>query len=48
LSHPQFGRAVADFLQEEQQGLRYYMDELNERSPFKSDGQMDVAQSWRR
>lgn len=35
LSHPEFGRAVADFLQHEQQGIEYYMDELNEHAPFK-------------
>ena len=38
LRHAQFGRAVADFLQEEQHGVEYYMDELNEHSPFKGDG----------
>lgn len=48
LRHAQFGRAVADFLQEEQNGLEYYMDELNERSPFKSDRHEDAASVWRR
>ena len=44
LRHVRFGRAVADFLQEEQLGLEYYMDELNEHSPFKSDG---AVSAWR-
>jgi predicted N-acyltransferase len=48
LKHPQFGRAVADFLQEEQNGLEYYMDELNEHSPFKSDRLTSAAPDSRR
>ncbi|MFQ6021494.1 MAG: GNAT family N-acetyltransferase [Acidiferrobacterales bacterium] len=38
LSHPQFGRAVADFLAHERDGIKYYIDELNEHSPFKQHG----------
>jgi uncharacterized protein len=35
LRHPQFSRAVADFLARERHGVEYYMDELNEHAPFK-------------
>ena len=35
LAHPEFGRAVDDFLQREAQGIDAYMDELREHSPFK-------------
>lgn len=35
LSHPEFGPAVADFLEREQHSVKYYMDELQEHSPFK-------------
>jgi hypothetical protein len=40
LRHPQFARAVADFLARERGGVEYYMDELNEHAPYKS-GTMD-------
>ena len=36
LAHPQFAQAVADFLQREGAGMASYMDELNERRPFKA------------
>ena len=36
LRHPQFARAVADFLQRERNGVEVYMDELNEHAPFKT------------
>ena len=36
LAHPQFSQAVADFLAREGEGLANYIDELNERRPFKS------------
>jgi predicted N-acyltransferase len=36
LAHPQFAQAVADFLQREGAGIDHYMDELNERVPFKA------------
>ncbi len=36
LAHPQFARAVADFLEREGQGVAAYVDELREHSPFKS------------
>ncbi len=36
LAHPQFARAVADFLEREGNGVERYLDELNERSPFKA------------
>jgi predicted N-acyltransferase len=35
LAHPQFARAVADFLEREGAGVESYLDELNERRPFK-------------
>ncbi|MFT3665837.1 GNAT family N-acetyltransferase [Piscinibacter sp.] len=36
LAHPQFSRAVADFLAAESGGVERYLDELNERNPFKA------------
>jgi hypothetical protein len=36
LAHPQFSRAVADFLEREGAGVAGYLDELNERNPFKA------------
>ena len=36
LAHPQFAQAVADFLEREDAGMANYMDELNERRPFKA------------
>jgi predicted N-acyltransferase len=36
LAHPQFSAAVADFLEREAGGVDAYLDELNERSPFKA------------
>ena len=38
LAHPQFAQAVADFLEREGAGVADYLDELNERLPFKSPG----------
>jgi predicted N-acyltransferase len=35
LAHPQFARAVDDFLAREGAGVENYLDELNERRPFK-------------
>jgi predicted N-acyltransferase len=35
LAHPQFARAVADFLQREGRAVGDYIDDLNERRPFK-------------
>ncbi len=35
LRHPEFGQAVADFLEREQHSVEYYMDELSGRLPFK-------------
>jgi uncharacterized protein len=35
LAHPQFARAVDDYLQQESNAISEYMEELNERSPFK-------------
>ncbi len=35
LRHPQFARAVADYLERERNGVEVYMDELNEHAPFK-------------
>jgi predicted N-acyltransferase len=36
LAHPRFADAVADFLAREGQGIDGYLDELNERRPFKA------------
>ena len=36
LAHPQFARAVADFLAREGAGIEAYVDELRERNPFRS------------
>ena len=36
LAHPQFAQAVADFLEREDAGMANYIDELNERRPFKA------------
>jgi predicted N-acyltransferase len=36
LAHPQFSRAVEDFLAREGAGVEDYLDELRERSPFRS------------
>jgi predicted N-acyltransferase len=36
LAHPQFARAVADFLAREGAGVESYLDDLNERRPFKA------------
>ncbi len=35
LAHPQFAKAVEDYLQQETGAISEYVDELNERSPFK-------------
>lgn len=35
LAEPRFSKAVDEFLRRETRGLSFYMDELNERSPFK-------------
>ncbi len=35
LAHPRFARAVEDFLMREGAGMDNYLDELNERNPFK-------------
>jgi predicted N-acyltransferase len=36
LAHPQFARAIDDFLAREGAGIESYLDELNERRPFKA------------
>jgi predicted N-acyltransferase len=36
LAHPEFARAVENYLQQETSAISEYVDELNERSPFKS------------
>ncbi|HWH80742.1 MAG TPA: peptidogalycan biosysnthesis protein, partial [Burkholderiaceae bacterium] len=36
LAHPQFAQAVGDFLAREGAGVAGYIDELNERRPFKA------------
>ena len=35
LAHPQFSRAIEDFLERETQGIAKYVNELNDHSPFK-------------
>lgn len=35
LAHPEFASAIEQFLASEARGVEHYMDELNERSPFK-------------
>jgi predicted N-acyltransferase len=37
LAHPQFAQAVADFLRREGRAVESYMDELEERRPFKGE-----------
>ena len=41
LAHPQFAQAVADFLEREGAGVDEYLDELNERLPFKTAAAAD-------
>jgi predicted N-acyltransferase len=36
LAHPQFARAIGDFLRREGRAIDEYIDELNERRPFKN------------
>jgi predicted N-acyltransferase len=36
LAHPEFARAVADFLEREGAGIGLYIDELNDRRPFRA------------
>ena len=36
LAHPQFAKAIDDFLAREGAGIAVYLDELNERRPFKA------------
>lgn len=35
IAHPQFRRAIADFIAREANGIAHYMDEINEHAPFK-------------
>ena len=37
LAHPQFSRAIEDYLERETEGIAKYVNELNEHSPFKSE-----------
>jgi hypothetical protein len=37
LRHPEFNRAVADFLTRERHSVDHYIDELDRHSPFKRD-----------
>lgn len=37
LAHPEFARAVEAYLAREAQGVAHYVDELNERGPFKAE-----------
>jgi len=36
LAHPQFARAIEDYLEREKAGIARYVDELNELSPFRT------------
>ena len=45
LAHPQFSAAVADFLEREGEGISGYIDELNDRRPFRSTTPPDEAPS---
>jgi predicted N-acyltransferase len=38
LAHPAFARAVDDYLEREGAGIARYVDELNDRSPFRQEG----------
>ncbi len=42
LAHPQFARAIDDFIAREGAGVENYLDELNERRPFKSEPARDA------
>ena len=44
LAHPQFSEAVADYLEREGSGIALYLDELNERRPFKQTVEDNVAE----
>jgi len=43
LAHPQFARAVEDFLAREARGIAHYVDELNEHAPFRAAGATPAA-----
>ncbi len=45
LAHPQFARAVADFLAREHGSLEYAMHELNEHAPFKQRNGVNTARA---
>ncbi len=42
LAHPQFAAAIEDFLARESDGVAAYMDELNERTPYKLPAAQEV------
>jgi predicted N-acyltransferase len=44
LAHPQFAAAIEEFLQRETRGIAIYLDELNERTPFKHTDESHGAQ----
>ena len=37
IAHPEFGNAIANFLQREGSGIENYMEDLNTRNPFRRD-----------
>jgi predicted N-acyltransferase len=43
LAHPQFAEAIGNFLEREGTGIENYLDELNERRPFKSPPEEPAA-----
>ena len=45
LKHPQFAKAIENFLDRESKGIAHYIDELNEHSAFKSGTTSDQPES---
>ena len=47
LAHPEFANAIERFLRRESGGVEAYVDELNERSPFKNEAAGLPAREFR-
>lgn len=43
LAHPQFSAAIANYLERESASVERYVDELNDMTPFKRNGQKNTA-----
>ena len=43
LAHPEFAQAIEDYLRRETSGIAHYVDELNERGPFKDGSTAPAA-----